>query len=199
MKRGLIMLLLVGILFLQSISAETTFFEGDLGYRNNFIMVPVSEGGGIDLCGDNFCNSGEDCEICPQDCGACSTDSGSGGGSAINKELVCDIVFDSLKEHINQYREIDYDESELEILNIELKEELNVYLLDNQVMALVENFDGECDRPYPILSGSAVGRFRNLFSPLIIGITILVSAIILYFILRRFNKVKIGKRKRKRK
>jgi hypothetical protein len=194
MKRGFMIFLLISILFLQLVSAETTFFEGDLGYRDDFIMAPIPEGGIVDLCGDNSCNSGENCEICPQDCGACLTS--SGGGSAINKELVCNLVFDSLKEHINKYMEIDYDESELKVLNMELKEELNIYLLDNQVIALVENFNDECDRPYPLLSSSVIGRFRNLFSPLIIGIVILASVIILYFLLRRWNNIGFRKKKR---
>jgi len=48
MKRGLIILLLVSILFLQLALAETTFFEGDLGYRDDFIVALVPEGGIIE-------------------------------------------------------------------------------------------------------------------------------------------------------
>jgi hypothetical protein len=198
----LIFLFAVSILFLQLVLADTTLFEGDFGYRDDFIMASIPEEGIIDLCGDNSCNSGENCETCPQDCGDCIRTSGDGGivigDEEINKELVCEVVFNSLKEHIKKYEEINYNESELEILNIKLKEELNVRLLNNQVAALIENFDDECDKPYPILGGLTIGRFRNLFGLLIIGIVILASVIFLYFILRRSNKIKFGKKIKRR-
>ncbi len=195
MKRG-IFLFLVCILFLQLVSADTTFFEGDLGYREDFIMAPISEAGGVVLCGDNSCNSGENCEICPKDCGACTS-----GSSGINREPVCDVIFNSLKEHIRRYQDIDYNENELESLQIQLKEELNSYLRNNQVEALVENFDDECGRPYPILSGFVTGRFRTFFTPLriIISFTLLISLIFLYWMLRKSRKNKFKKRIKRRK
>ena len=36
-------------------------------------------------CGDNVCTYGEDCHICPSDCGRCSYSGGWGGGSYIQK------------------------------------------------------------------------------------------------------------------
>ena len=199
MKKEVMFIFLICILFLQFVSADTTFFEGDLGYRDDFIMAPASEVGTTGVCGDLSCNSGESCEICSQDCGVCVETVGGGG---LNKKPICNVVFNSLKGHIKKYANIDYDESELETLTFELKEELNVRLLDNQIEALVENFDDECGRPYPLLSGSAIGRFRNLFRPFVIGASVFVLAffISLYFILKRFKKIKSKKRiKRRRK
>ena len=200
MKRG-IFVVLIFILSLQFVLADTTFFEGDYGYRDDFIMSPEEV---VDLCGDGACNNGESCETCPQDCGVCinvESVSGStlGRGGGLNKELVCDVCFDSLKEHIDKYRDIDYDEREIETLSIELEEELNVRLLDYQVAALVENFDDECGRPYPVLSGFATGRYRDLLSPMVITVSVIVLGffIFLYFVLRRLKRFKFRKKKSK--
>ncbi|MBT4166197.1 prolyl oligopeptidase family serine peptidase [archaeon] len=43
----------------------------------NIVIVPSG-----DYCGDSFCNNGETCSSCSEDCGVCSSPPSSGGGSS---------------------------------------------------------------------------------------------------------------------
>jgi len=184
MKRGMIVLLLVSILFLQLVSAETTFFEGDLGYRDDFIMAPVPEGGIIEGA------LAEELEI---------ESFISGGGFFVRQEgiaetISCPLIFESLKKHIEKKRSIEYSERELEILTIEVNQELEKDLSINQVGYIIDNFEETCDSPLPLLGGSAIGRFRNLLNPFIL----IVSFIVLTFLIYILYKIVPALRKRKR-
>jgi len=200
MKNEVILFCMLFILVnISFVNADTTFFEGDYGYRDDFIMESVPEVvvvGELNLCGNGFCDLGENSENCPEDCGV----QGGRGIVYINKELVCDICLESLQEHINDFRHIDYSDENLELLTLQINEETNANFLKEQVRALVENFDDECGIPYPLLSGFAGGRYRDIVTPLVlaIGIIVLGFFIFLYFIFRRLKKVRF-KRKSKRK
>lgn len=184
MKRELI-ILLICILLVQVVYAETTFFEGDLGYRGDFIIANLPE---------EVIEAGV--EILP-----------SGGGGyflrqAYNKTLVCDVCSDSLRQHIKEEQNIDYNEDEIVILTYEINQEFQTDLSNNQVRYIIENFEDECDAPYPLLGGFAGGRFSNLLDPLVLTITIilLLSIIITgYLIIRTLKKRGYGRRKKSKK
>jgi len=177
-KRG-VFIFLICILFLQFVVADTTFFEGELGYRDDFVMGAIEEG---------VLPSESEEETAP-----------SGGG--LNKELVCSAFSDALRGHLIKYQDIDYTSEEVETLKINIKEEIGVSLSTHQVNVLVENFEDECSAPIPLLGGFAAGRYRNLFDPIIIITAVLVLSffIFLYFMLRRLRNLKKRKSSKKRK
>jgi len=189
MKRGLIILLLVSILFLQFVLADTTFFEGDLGYRDDFVMAPIPEGGIIE-------------EPIPEEPEIESFISGGGflvRQDGIAETISCPLISESLKEHIDKKRSIEYTEKELEILTIEINQELKRNLSTNQVSYILDNFEDTCDSPLPLLSGSAIGRFRNLLNPLVLIVSFIVLIFLIYILYRivpilRKRKGKIKKR-----
>ena len=189
MKRGLIILLLVSILFLQLVSAETTFFEGDLGYRDDFIMAPVPEGGIIEE------PVTEQLEI---------ESFISGGGFFVKQEgisetIPCPLIFESLKGHIERKRSIEYTEKELKTLTIEVNQELEKNLSMSQVSYIIDNFEDTCDSPLPLLAGSAVGRFRNLLNPFILIVSFIVLIFLVYILYRIIPILRKRKMKRKKK
>jgi len=180
-KSVFIISLVLSIFLLQIISAETTFFEGDYNYRGDFIMANLPENviEAID----------EEAEILKT----------SGGSYFLeqkyNTTLVCEVCIDSLREHIKEYQQIDYNEDEISILTSKINQEFQIDLSNNQVRYIIENFEDECNLPIPLLGGFAGGRFRDLTNPLVLGITIiLVSIIILgYFIIRALKKRGYGR------
>lgn len=185
------LLSLIGIFLFSFVSADTTFFEGDYNYRGDFIMANLPEEiieavrGGV--------------EILP-----------SGGGGYFLKEefnstLVCEICSESLREHIKQYQNIDYSEEKISILTSEINQEFQIDLSNNQVRYIIENFEDECDSNYPLFSGFAGGRLRNLTTPALLTISFFVLAffiIIGFMIIRSLKKRGYGRtwkiKKRKR-
>lgn len=189
MKRGLIMLLLVSILLLQFVLAETTFFEGDLGYRDDFIMAPIPEEGIIE----------EPVTEQPE-----VESFISGGGflvrqGEISGTIPCPLIFESLKGHIKKKRSIEHTEKELEALTIEINQELEKNLSIGQVSYVIDNFEDTCDSPLPLLSGSAVGRYRNLLNPFILVTSFIVLVFISYIGYRIISVLKKRKMKREKK
>jgi len=188
MKRGLIILLIIGVLSSQLVSAETTFFEGDLGYRDDFIMTPIPEGGIIDSSAleetiETFVG---------------------GGGFYIRKNesetLACSLIGKSLKKHVERKRNIDFDEKEIEIILTEINQEIRIGLSSEDLKFILDNYEDTCDDYYPLLSGLAVGRTRNLLNPFILTISILVLLFIIIIIYMRHRIIAIlRKRKFKRK
>jgi len=183
-KSVLIILLVFGIFLLPMISAETTFFEGDYNYRDDFIMASLPENV-IEIL-----ETQEDVEILQT----------SGGGYFLEEEynntLVCEVCIESLKEHIKEKQHANYDEEAVTVLTGSINQEFQTDLSNNQVRYIIENFEEECDMPYPLLGGIAGGRLRNLTNPLVFGISliILISIIILgYFIKRALKKRGYGR------
>ena len=151
-----VVILLVLILCLQFAFAETTFFEGDYNYGNDFIMGKiVSEEVVETIIKEETLQSG-------------------GGKSVVqlDKGLVCEICSESLRDHIDKYKHIDYSEEEIKILSLEITDEIGISFSHEHVLVLVENFEDECSQPYPLLGGIAGGRYRNLISPLLLFISI---------------------------
>lgn len=186
-----LMILCLSILCVSCVLAETTFFEGDLGYGDDFIMG-VIEGEVVEP---------EAVELLT------ITTVGSGGyfqREEYNESLVCAICLDSLREHISAKRDIDYSENEFEILMEEINQVLEVNLSLSQVAYVIGNFEDECDAPIPLLSAATGGRFRDLISPVVLfaGITVLIFFILIYLLFRRLGKIKLSnvqKRRRKNK
>jgi len=184
-------LVIVFILCLPFVVAGTTFFEADLGYRDDFIM-DVIEG---EVVGP------EAVELLT------ITSVGDGGyfqREEYNESLVCEICLDSLREHISTKRKFDYGESEFEVLMEEINQELEINLSLSQVAYVIENFEDECDAPIPLLGAVTGGRFRDLVAPvsLFVGIIVLVFFIILYLLFRGLRKIRASnfqKRKKRNK
>jgi len=178
----LIFVILLSIFLAPVISAETTFFEGDYDYRDDFIMANLPE---------NVVEAiSEEAEILKT----------SGGSYFLeqkcNTTLICEVCMDSLKEHVKKYQQIDYNEEEISILTSKINQEFQANLSNNQVRYIIENFEDECDAPYPLLGGFASGRLRDLMNPLLLGIMIiiLISIIILgYFIIKALKKRGYGR------
>jgi len=204
-----IYLFLIVLLVLPIVSAETTFFEGELGYRDDFIMVDeeVSEVVGP-YCGDNSCNGAETCSSCTEDCGSCIT--GGGGGiistlesSEVEKAQVCGICLQDLRQHIKEKQNIDYSLEELEILTTKINAEVQVDFTSEQTRGIIENFEEECNSYIPILGGLIPGRYRNLAMPILIITSIISIAFIsylVYILVRATNKkVEYKSKSKKRK
>lgn len=183
--RKIWMFLILGIFLTSFVFADTTFFEGDYNYRDDFIMGNLTR----EVVEETI--KIETIKILPK------------GGSSfqLNKNLVCDICFDSLKQHIKKYQNIDYTEEQLNYLKIKIEEETGVYFSHKQVAVLVENFEDECNAQYPLLGGLAAGRYQNLLNPLVILISaiILISLILLYIVFRKITKQKKKKSRKKKK
>jgi len=187
--RKLSIFLLIGIFLISFVSAETTFFEGELGYRDDYIMGSVDEEiiepESVELLEDPF--------------------SGGGGGyfprENYNQTVVCDSCFEFLRETINEKRALEYNEEELEILIEEINADLNPEISMQQLGYIVENFEDECDSPLPLLGAVVGGRDVDLLSPFmfIIAGAVLVFIIILYFVVRILRKLRTTKNKSKRK
>ncbi len=182
------MILCLSVLCLSCVLAETTFFEGDLGYGDDFIMGVIE---------------GEVVE--PEAVELLMITIRSGGyfqREKYNESLVCAICLDSLREHISAKRNLDYSENEFGILMEEINQVLEVNLSLNQVAYVIENFEDECDAPIPLLGAVTGGRFRDLLSSVVlfVGITVLILFILVYLLFRRLRKIKLSNvRKRKRK
>lgn len=186
MKRGEILLVLITILMISPVLAETTFFEGDSGYGDDFIMAnlppaivaAVSEGAQI---------------------GETST-----GGfflkQTYNTSEVCVYCYEDLKQHIQETRKINYSEQDVILLATEINTELKTDLSNNQVRYIIENFEDECNMQLPLLGGFASGRSTDLLSPLllIISIILLVGIILIGFLIIRALKRKRSRKKVKR-
>jgi len=188
MKKG-VLILIICILLLQVVYAETSFFEGDLGYRADFIMANLPE----DVV-QAVAEGGEILQI-------------SSGGYLLREgryegTIVCETCLESLKTHIKQKQDIDYTEEEIIILSNEINQQTYPDLSNNQVRYLIENFETECNLPIPLLGGFAGGRFRNLTSPLVLWITIIILIffiIIGILIIRALRKRGYGGRKKRKK
>lgn len=173
MKKEII-LFLFGILFLQVVLAETTFFEGDLGYRDDYIMgkieVPVAE---------------------------VETYSGKGRFIIENKTIACNLISTSLKEHIKEKQNINYSEEDLQVLTAEINKEFKSALSPSQAKSIIENYEDTCETYLPLWTGIAGGRLRNLTTPLVlvIAIILLVFVIIIgYLIIRTLRKRGYGRK-----
>jgi len=198
MAKNEIYIFLIMLLVLPIISAETTFFEGELGYRDDFIMVDeeVPEVVGP-YCGDNSCNGAETCSSCLEDCGSCST--GGGGGiistlesSEVEKAQICGICLQDLRQHIKEKQNIDYSLEELEILTTKINAEVQVGFTSEQTRGIIENFEEECNSYIPVLGGLIPGRYRSLATSILIVVLILIMgfAVYLFYVLTRVKRVK---------
>jgi len=179
------------------VSSEITFFEGELGYRDDFIMVDVEVSEVVGpYCEDNSCNGAETCSSCRADCGSCIT----GGGriistlefSEVEKAQVCGICLQDLREHIKEKQNIDYSLEELEILTTKINAEVEVGFTSEQTRGIIENFEEECNSYIPILGGLIPGRYRNLAMQILIITSIVSIAFISYLV---YIWVSVKKRK----
>ena len=189
-----VMVLVVGIFLINFnfVYADTTFFEGDLGYRDDYVIGGVDEeiidSESVELLEDPFVEE-------PY----------SGGGSYFSREeydlKVCDYCFEFLRETINEKRALEYDPEELEILIEQVNSETKPKISMQQLGYIVENFEDECDRPMPLLGAAVGGRDVDLLSPFmfVIAGAVLIFVIILYFVVRKLRKLKSNSKKKKRK
>jgi len=191
MARNKIYIFLIIFLVLPIISAETTFFEGELGYRDDFIMVDKEVPEVIvPYCGDDSCNGAETCSSCSEDCGHCS--GGWGGGIISTKTQICEICFQDLRQHIKEKQNIDYSLEELEILTTKINAEVQAGFTSEQTRVLIENFEDECDSYMPVLGGLIPGRYRSLVVPILILVLILIIgfAVYLFYALTKAKRIK---------
>jgi len=172
------MIFFVIFLCFQFVLAETTFFEGDLGYGEDFIMESLSA------------------EIVGAVGGGAEVLQGGGGGYFVreefNQSFVCETCIESLREHIIQYQDIDYSEEEVIVLTEEINQEFGGDLSNSQVRYVIENFEEECDAPYPILGGFAGGRFRDLITPMfyVVVFAVLILFLVVVIVLVRILKTR---------
>ncbi len=196
-KRGFILLLSTIFLASSLVSAEITFFEGELGYRDDFIMVqeeqqptektkeisPIDErrgtGGGL-YCGEGACRLLENCSNCAEDCGVCLSELRE---VLLNEPLICNIVFESLRLHIQKEKNIDYTSPELELLTSQINTLAETSLTLDQTNLYLSQFENLCDLPYPLSGSFILGKESNI--RVIIQISsLLILALILYLLFR---------------
>lgn len=185
----LVFVILISVSFLQVVFAETTFFEGDLGYGDDFIMALLEEEpeipAGIEI--------------------SVETETQQPGGGFIRENVVesvcCPIIAESLKAQIKEKQTIEYSKLELEILTNKINEEIKFFKLSKgEVGYILETYEETCDAYYPLLAGLATGRSRNLLILIVMvtAIIILVFFIIIgYMIIHILRKRGYGKKKGK--
>lgn len=200
MKKGCFILFLLLFTLFSSLSityAETTFFEENLGYRDNFIMVQEkqqptektreisliderrSTSGGL-YCGDGACRLLENCINCAEDCGVCLSELRE---VLLNEPLICNIVFESLRLHVKKEKNIDYTSAELELLTSKINTLTETSLTLNQTNLYLSQFENLCDMPYPLSGSFILGKDSNI--RVIIQISsLLILALILYLLFR---------------
>ena len=193
----ILFLLLFTLLALSITYAETTFFEEDLGYRGNFIIVPeteqiiteageepeiilVTRGGEGIYCGDGICHSNEDCSNCAEDCGECPSEL---AGSSVNETPICDVVFESLRLHIKKEKNIDYIFTEVELLTSQINTLTETNLTLDQTNLYLSQFEDLCDMPYPLLGSFILGKDSNIRVIIQISSLLILSGI-LYLLFR---------------
>ncbi len=125
----------------------------------------------------------------------------SGGGFLVRQDgiaetIPCPLIFESLKGHINKKRSIEYTEKELEVLTIEVNQELEKNLSTNQVGYIIDNFEDTCDGSLPLLGASVVGRYRNLLTPFIFIVSLIVLVFVSYIGYRIISVLRKRKRKK---
>ena len=185
MKKEAVIIILMCILSIQFVTADTTFFEGDLGYTGDFLIVPSIS----------------------SDVPATITGGGGGGTPTtaftpeevivLENELdsqICEICFESIKNQVKEKRTIEYTTEELEALTLEINTLLNSGVSTNYISPFIENFEDRCDRNFPVAIAFAGGRFRDLITPLIGFILIIVSIflIIIFLVTRKARQIKKG-------
>jgi len=186
MKKEVVILILICILLMQSVIADTTFFEGDLGYTGNFIIVPSTTGGTTTVVSGG----------------------GGGGGTPLTTIVpqetiilenhldlqICEICFESIKNHVKEKRTIEYTEQELEALTLNINTQLNAGVSANYISFFIKNFEDRCDRNLPLAIAFAGGRFRDLITPLMgfVLIIVLIFFIIIFLITRKASQIKKG-------
>jgi len=80
-------------------------YANDSFNRVNFSEVSFSINNSAAFCGNGVCDAGEDCNSCPEDCGACaqpSSSGGNGGGSRIRETIDFNLVPDKIKLSLRQ-------------------------------------------------------------------------------------------------
>jgi len=196
MKRGVV-LLLIFILSINFVLADTTFFEGDLGYRDDFIMgntlggvIPVNL---PETLGGRRNESKPITEIFVEDTEEFITK------EEINKTIVCPLISDSLKKHIKEKRNIEYSEEDIEILTVEINQEFKINISNNEVRDIINNYEDTCDSYFPILGGLAIGRSRDLLTFFVMVITLMVLIFIIYIANRAKSALKNTKKFRGKK
>ena len=184
MKKELV-IFLICILLIQFVIADTTFFEGDLGYTGNFVIAPSPTGGTPTTVG------------------------GGGGGATPIREIIleeiiilenhldsqiCEICFESIKTQVKEKRTIEYTEQELEALTLDINTQLNAGVSTNYISFFIKNFEDRCDRNLPLAIAFAGGRFRDLITPLVgfILIIVLIFFIIVFLVTRKASQIKKG-------
>ena len=207
-KKGCFILFLLIFTLFSALSityAETTFFEEDLGYRGNFIIVQeteqiiteageepeiilVTRGGEGIYCGDGICHSNEDCSNCAEDCGECPSELAE---PSVNETLICNVVFESLRLHIKKEKNIDYTSTEVELLTSQINTLTEANLTLDQTNLYLSQFEDLCDMPYPLSGSFILGKDSNMRVIIQIASLLILGGIL--FLLFRERKGKAFK------
>jgi len=205
-KKGCFILFLLIFTLFSALSityAETTFFEEDLGYRGNFIIVQETEqiitaageepeiilvtmGGEGIYCGDGICHSNEGCSNCAEDCGECPSEL---AGSSVNETPICDVVFESLRLHIKKEKNIDYIPTEVELLTSQINTLTETNLTLDQTNLYLSQFEDLCDMPYPLSGSFILGKDSNIRVIIQISSLLILSGILYLLFRERKGKV----------
>lgn len=175
---------LICILLMQFVIADTTFFEGDLGYTEDFLIVPSVS------------------TETP------TTVSGGGGGGSIgivaeviilenNLDIkICEICFESIKNQVKEKRTIEYTENELHALTLDINTQLNSGLSKSYISSFITNFEDQCEMSLPLSIAFAGGRFRDLITPLMsfMLVIIIIFLVIIILITKRAKEIKEGEK-----
>ncbi|MDD5012336.1 MAG: hypothetical protein PHQ66_01670 [Candidatus Nanoarchaeia archaeon] len=206
MVKKVLIVILFALFFSSLCLAETTFFEGELGYNDEFIMsseeiaqASPSGGGRAIYCGNDFCDSGETCDSCSIDCGVCISEDTA---EESNKQQVCDIIFQSLVNHIKTQQTRNYTSEEIQELTAQINQKNIINFSDSKTEEYVNNYEDICERFLPLFAGLVLGRNRNLILPIAIIAGILVLSLFVYIFIKIFfwtkrkqKKVRIKKKK----
>lgn len=184
---------LLFVFLVSFVSAETTFFEGDLGYGDDFIMVPIPEpeepeepeaARGVRRAPvaevsipEEQVEAAEELVVVEE-------------LEVFDRLLSCPSISDFLREQIREKGAVNYTQEELSFLTLKINEELGSDFSPSEVVYLVDNFEDECNRPLLFFSGLIPGRYRDLsfFLLIIVGLLVLIFTVYVAYRLLRWSR-----------
>jgi len=189
------------LLVLPVISAETTFFEGEL--RDDFIMADLEE---AEVTGDSGTSSeGIATESVPSSGGSCPPDYQLIEGKCIKKEikdtvlneseessfpieLVCNTVFEAFRTQVKSEGEINSSSLDVEMIAIDLSQEQEIEVLAGDIQEYVSDFEEKCDSFLPLGISVELGIYKKLDLMILFILLGLVCLFIIGYLIFRLKK-----------
>lgn len=208
MNKRIIVMVVIVISSLSIVSAETTFFEGEL--RDNFIMAYLDEVGDIGLSGEDLGGiTTKSVPPPPSSGGSCPPDYQLIVDKCVKKEIeqqievivvkkpeesffseevVCQTVFKTFRTQVKNEGEINSSSLNVEMIAISIKEEQEIVILAEDLQGYVANFEEKCDSFLPLGISVELGIYKRSHLIILFVISALVGLFIISYIIFKLRK-----------